>query len=50
MLNRLEALYVQRIVEQLKAFYTGLGTHRWYLEHFGESYPSDRKAIFPYLI
>jgi len=31
-------------------FYTGLGTHRWYLEHFGESYPSDRKAIFPYLI
>jgi len=34
----------------LTLFSTGLGTHRWYIEHFGEAYPQDRRAIVPYVI
>jgi len=28
----------------------GLSTHRWYVEHFGEAYPRERKAIVPRLM
>jgi 3-oxo-5-alpha-steroid 4-dehydrogenase 1 len=31
-------------------FSTGLATHRWYREHFGEDYPRDRKAIVPFVV
>ncbi len=34
----------------LALFSTGLGTHRWYRQHFGEDYPQNRKAILPYVI
>lgn len=34
----------------LTLFSTGLGTHRWYLEKFGETYPAGRKAVIPFLI
>ena len=34
----------------LTLFFTGLGTHRWYVERFGAAYPRDRKAVLPYLI
>jgi 3-oxo-5-alpha-steroid 4-dehydrogenase 1 len=34
----------------LTLFATALGTHRWYLEHFGGDYPPDRKAVLPFLI
>jgi 3-oxo-5-alpha-steroid 4-dehydrogenase 1 len=34
----------------LTLFATALGTHRWYLERFGDRYPRERRAIIPYLI
>lgn len=34
----------------LTLFSTGLGTHRWYLDNFGEDYPKERKAVIPGLI
>ena len=34
----------------LTLFSTGLGTHRWYVEHFGKAYPRNRRAIIPFLI
>jgi 3-oxo-5-alpha-steroid 4-dehydrogenase 1 len=29
---------------------TALGTHRWYREHFGAAYPTERRAVFPFLV
>lgn len=29
---------------------TGINTHRWYLDHFGEDYPQERKAVIPHLL
>lgn len=34
----------------LALFATGLGTHRWYTRYFHDSYPSERKAVIPFLI
>lgn len=34
----------------LALFSTGLGTHRWYLERFGQAYPNERKAVIPYIV
>ena len=34
----------------LALFATGLGTHRWYTRYFHDSYPSNRKALIPFLI
>jgi 3-oxo-5-alpha-steroid 4-dehydrogenase 1 len=34
----------------LALFSTGLRTHRWYRETFGDDYPRERRAIFPRLI
>ena len=34
----------------LTLFATGLGTHRWYRDRFGDAYPNERRAVVPYLI
>jgi 3-oxo-5-alpha-steroid 4-dehydrogenase 1 len=34
----------------LTLFFTGLQTHRWYLETFKELYPEERKAVIPGVI
>lgn len=34
----------------LALFSTGLSTHRWYHQQFGENYPRNRKAIVPYVV
>ncbi len=34
----------------LTLFATGLRTHHWYDERFGEAYPRNRRAVIPFLI
>jgi 3-oxo-5-alpha-steroid 4-dehydrogenase 1 len=34
----------------LTLFATGIGTHKWYLLYFKETYPKNRKAVVPFLI
>lgn len=34
----------------LALFFTALGTHRWYRDHFAGDYPGERRAVLPYLL